>query len=996
MENQVILTGKTLTIEELQNIVYKNYKIIISDEALKNTENAYNDVINMINNDKVAYGVTTGFGSLSNVAISKDDCARLSRNIVRSHAIAVGEYLEDCYVKASIAVRINALIKGHSGVNPKTILILTELINKNIIPMVPRYGSLACSGDLCLLSHVMLVISKNVDEDDNDDGLVKYNNEIMSGSKAFELAGLEKVLLGPKEGLALTNGSTFTVGILALLFGEVEKLLKLSNICTAMALEAHCGVSDAFENIIHELRNNEGQKSVSKIIRKFIKNSKLVNSLNHIQDSYSLRCAPQVLGAVVNEMDLIKTSILNEINAVTDNPILVKKSDIDDNDKSGEKVFISGGNFHGELLGFQADKLKILLTELSSISERRLSRLLDGKLNRGLPDMLIKDAGLNSGYMITQYTSVSLVLRNIKLAFPSTVLSLPTCANQEDHNSNAYNAVLDLASSINILYDVFAFEIIANTRAIELREEMNIGDGNKYYYNEIYNLLEKTQKEHCIKNEYDRVKNKIITDEFYNFYDDFTEEKIIINKTNNLSTPSGMIDNDPEEMILRKKLYSIAREKFDKHGGKEIKTPVLERKDILTGKYGDNEKLIFELDDQGGAELCLRYDHTVPLARYVVSSNKLDGFNRYVIGEVYRRDNPSIQQGRLREFTQMDFDMVGNYDLMVADAECLTIMSEIYNDILYEFDENNNKIYQYKIKYNDRRIHDYLLKLNNIINTNDVDLNNKKINSFCSSIDKLDKEPWSNVKEELLRKGFNENAVNNIEEYVCLNGEPFDILNLLKSKFYPMNEEIENVLNEIELLFNYLESFGCLDKIIFDLSLARGLDYYTSTVFEAVCIDKSLGVGSIGGGGRYDNLIGSMFSKSQRKVPAVGMSVGVDRVLAILRHKENNKKINNVKFYITIIPSKNNEQLNKLLFKNILSISTTLRNNGFNTEIVKKKSLSIKEQIINCINNNIPYMFILGENEFSNNTIQLKKLETKEVINIDLNSIIEYLFNNNF
>lgn len=714
--------------------------------------------------------------------------------------------------------------------------------------------------------------------------------------------------------------------------------------------------------------------------------------------------------------------------------------------------FLSGGNFHGQIIGFQASKLKVMMSEYGSVSERRLSRLLDPTLSRGLPSMLVKNAGLNSGYMIAQYTSASLALKNVNLSNPSVVKSLPTCANQEDHNSNSWNEVLELDELLRNLECILVLELISNVRALELRcmnENMNLNtdlmaSSTRTYFNMLYKCLTPTMNDHFIGTEIDDCKRLIRDENFYVPIDNLINSTLktsdnsednknlssiqlhtkmgrnislgicesVKSETNKatLTTPSGMVDCKPEDMIVRNRLYDIATNVFKAHGAVQIKTPMFEKKEILTGKYGDAEKLIFELNDQGGAKLCVRYDNTVPLARYVNQYN-CKTLKRYVIADVCRRDNPSIAQGRLREFTQMDFDIVGNFDLMVADADGICSLCEIFDQILYSDTPEGAKEYNYVVKYNDRRIHDFLLKINGVDTSN-----SKMINSFWSSIDKLDKMEFNEVRDELILKGFDVNTINKIGEFVCMKGMPHEVLNFLRDKFNNMfqtqvinaQEDYEficDVLGQIELLFNYLKSYSCLDRISFDLSLARGLDYYTSSVIEAVCTDETLGVGSIAGGGRYDNLIGKMFG-SQNKVPAFGFAVGVDRVLAILKLKMgigSGVPISNTKCYITYIPkrdknntsnSDSNALFSQQMYLRVLECATRLRNNKINTDIVMKSSSSLKEQIKYCEDVGIPIMLIIGETEFNDNMIQVKVLGQNGMrINVSQNELVSSIQN---
>lgn len=316
------------------------------------------------------------------------------------------------------------------------------------------------------------------------------------------------------------------------------------------------------------------------------------------------------------------------------------------------------------------------------------------------------------------------------------------------------------------------------------------------------------------------------------------------------------------QMAVREKAFRIIRNVFKKHGASEIDTPVFELKETLTSKYGEDSKLIYDLEDQGGELLSLRYDLTVPFARYVAEKG-LSSIKRFHIAKVYRRDTPQMNKGRFREFYQCDFDIAGSYGLMIPDADLLSVII----DILRELDIGN-----FVIKLNNRKFLDAMIQL--------AGCEKRKFKAICSSIDKLDKETWDTVRDELINmKGLTEEMCNKLEVFVQYKGKPWDMLNKLKEdKVFEGHEDGMTCMKEMETLFTYLEAMGVLDFISFDFSLARGLDYYTGVIYEAVLTDTNR-VGSISGGGRYDGLIG-MFSG--KNIPSVGGSVGIERIFNIL------------------------------------------------------------------------------------------------------------------
>lgn len=330
----------------------------------------------------------------------------------------------------------------------------------------------------------------------------------------------------------------------------------------------------------------------------------------------------------------------------------------------------------------------------------------------------------------------------------------------------------------------------------------------------------------------------------------------------------GTRDYLPDQMMIRDQAFQIIRRVFKSHGAVEIDTPVFELKDTLTGKYGEDSKLIYDLADQGGELLALRYDLTVPFARFL-SLNAVGNIKRFHIGKVYRRDQPQLSKGRYREFYQCDFDIAGTYGRMVPDSECLCVASEILASL---------PIGDFGIKLNHRRLLDAILDLSGV----PAD----KFRIICSAVDKLDKEPWSEVKREMVEdKGLSPEVADKIGIFVVQKGEPWEMYNsLIANAVFGKHKGALDALEDLRILFEYLEAMGKLQYISFDLSLARGLDYYTGVIYEAVCMNGNTQVGSIGGGGRYDNLV-SMFQEAGKVTPCVGVSVGIERVFTLMEER---------------------------------------------------------------------------------------------------------------
>jgi histidine ammonia-lyase len=475
------ITGENLTIEDLTEVARSKIEIQISKSASEQIKASHEKLLLNVKTTKSLYGINTGYGTFADKRISLDESKKLNRNLIFSHAVGTGEPLPEEIVRAAMIVRINALAKGLSGVKLKIVSTLVEMLNKGVIPQISSKGSLGSSGDLCMLAQLGLVILRDELDAENDSGKALFEGGVISGKEAMLKAGIERIEFTHKDGLALINGATFSAAITALCIADAQALSKIASAAVALSLEAMCGRSDAFHGDIQKARNIQGQIETAADIRKIIKGSSFIDSLNQVQDAYSLRCSPQVHGAIKETEKFVRGIITNEINAATDNPLFV----------SGNKV-ISGGNFHGEPVGFAADFLSIAVTELGAISERRTFRLLDKNLNNGLPAMLVdssKSEGLNSGVMILQYTAAALALENQTLATPDSIKSLPTSANQEDHNANAYNAAINLWKIIRNTTKILAIEIYTASRGIDLRKKIDpegkMGVGTQ----EIYKLV---------------------------------------------------------------------------------------------------------------------------------------------------------------------------------------------------------------------------------------------------------------------------------------------------------------------------------------------------------------------------------------------------------------------------------------------------------------------------------------------------------------------------
>lgn len=448
------LTGNTLTINQIKEILYGNKKVSIAKESIDKV-NASREAVNKIlaRNESV-YGINTGFGKFSNVKIAEENVAQLQLNLIRSHACGVGEPFPSVVAKAMMVLRLNALVKGYSGVRIEVIDLLMTMINRNIIPVIPQQGSLGASGDLAPLAHLALVLigeGKVFDE----------SGRSVDAMELFKRHHIEPITLQAKEGLALINGTQTMTAMGVMNYIQAEQLALDSEWIASMTFEALEGVIDAFFKETHEVRGYPQQIAVAERMLYWLDGSKLTTRQGEkrVQDAYSLRCIPQVHGASWQVLDYVKEKLEIEMNAATDNPLI-----FDD----GETV-ISGGNFHGQPIAFAMDFLKVAVAELANISERRIERLVNTQLNEDLPAFLSPEPGLQSGAMIMQYVAASLVSENKTLAHPASVDSIPSSANQEDHVSMGTIGARHAATIIENSRKVTAIEAICAMQALEYK-----------------------------------------------------------------------------------------------------------------------------------------------------------------------------------------------------------------------------------------------------------------------------------------------------------------------------------------------------------------------------------------------------------------------------------------------------------------------------------------------------------------------------------------------
>lgn len=462
---EIELTGNEITLEQIMNVARQGANVSLSLLAEQKINRSRTVVDRLVEEGKVVYGVTTGFGMFSETFIQKEFTNALQENLIISHAVGAGKYFSEEVVRAAMLLRINNFTYGYSGIRLETVQTLVRMLNCGVTPLVPEKGSLGASGDLVPLAHMVLPLLGL--------GRAVYRGQEMAGAEAMRAAGIPTLQLTQKEGLALINGTQFMTAVGAVTVYDALALLKVADIAAAMSFEAQNGVIDALDVRMHAIRPHKGQQDSARIVKRLLEGSKNVTRQGElrVQDAYSLRCMPQVHGASKDAVNYVKDKVDIEINSVTDNPIVFA----DTNEA------ISGGNFHGQPMALSFDFLGIALSEIADIAERRIERMVNSSLS-GLPSFLVERGGVNSGFMIVQYTAAALVSENKVLAHPASVDSIPSSANQEDHVSMGTIAARKAREILENVRRVLAIELMCACQAIDLRGDKGMGIGTRAAY----------------------------------------------------------------------------------------------------------------------------------------------------------------------------------------------------------------------------------------------------------------------------------------------------------------------------------------------------------------------------------------------------------------------------------------------------------------------------------------------------------------------------------
>ncbi|MFB5088202.1 histidine ammonia-lyase [Psychrobacillus sp. PGGUH221] len=499
-EEVVELDGRTLDRHKIERVVYGDVKAIVPEADLIRVRASRERIEKQLRDGKVIYGVNTGFGKLSDIEIEKEDIAKLQLNLLRADAVGVGDPLPTPVVRAMMVLRANALAKGFSGIKEDTLLLLVNMINKGIHPIVPSKGSVGASGDLAPLAHVAIVLI--------GEGKAEYEGEILSGAEALKRAGLTPVSLEAKEGLALINGTQAMTGVGVVTLNEAERVGLAADMAACLTMEALQGIISAFDSELLAVRPHPELEFVASRMRNWLEGSKRITHQGEIrmQDAYSIRCIPQVHGASWQAFNYVEERLKIEINSATDNPIILENGEI-----------ISGGHFHGQPIALAMDFLKVGAAEWANISERRTERLVNPQLS-GLSPFLAMDPGLECGLMVPQYAAAALVSENKVLAHPASVDSIPTSANQEDHVSMGTIGSRQAREIVHNSARVIAIELICASQAIYLEKAENqLAPATKDYLEKVRAICPPLDSDRAISDQMEALAQYILREDVLKF-----------------------------------------------------------------------------------------------------------------------------------------------------------------------------------------------------------------------------------------------------------------------------------------------------------------------------------------------------------------------------------------------------------------------------------------------------------------------------------------------
>lgn len=498
---EILIKAGAMNERDIKKVLAGNNRLVLDDSCIPAIDAAAALVSQVVDEDKTVYGVNTGFGLLADRKIATEDLKQLQRNIVLSHACGTGKLLDDDITRLIVVLKINSLAQGYSGVRRILIDRMLQLMNAGVLPVIPSKGSVGASGDLVPLAHMAMMLI--------GEGKVKFQNAIIDAKLAHQKLSLQALELAPKEGLALLNGMQVSNSIALKAVFTTEKYFNTAMISGCLSVEAASASDKPFDERIHRVRGHQAQIDCAHEYLSLLDESEIRHShrdCSRVQDPYSLRCQPQVMGACLTQLRAAKAVLLTEANAVSDNPLVFARQ--------GE--IISGGNFHGEILAMAADNLSLAIAEIGGLAERRIALLIDKHLS-GLPAFLVKEGGLNSGFMLAHVTAAAHASDNKALSHPHSVDSLPTSANQEDHVSMATNASLRLSAMLDNTATILAIELLAACQGLEFHKPLKTSEKLQKAYDLLRRNVAPYDQDRYFSPDIEQIKQQVISGDFAEF-----------------------------------------------------------------------------------------------------------------------------------------------------------------------------------------------------------------------------------------------------------------------------------------------------------------------------------------------------------------------------------------------------------------------------------------------------------------------------------------------
>ncbi|EQC39052.1 hypothetical protein SDRG_03260 [Saprolegnia diclina VS20] len=910
MANKVTLSSKKLSLEELSSIAFCGAKVAIE--------------------------------AFVPVALSP---AVASKAVPLAVPVTAAASLPKGIARALLVARINYILKHSELRSPAALAIaefLATLLNDDHVPVLPVPTSASDAVDAAALVLLDVCAGRGSVYGTDGKAIIAISDVVASFPAS----------LAPIETATFAQGNATLEAIVAATVAGAKGLLPMADAVAALTCEVRHAQTAPFNvEFLDANRPHRGIITSATHLRVMLDGSKATNAATESQDPDAIRCIPQYHGPARDTIAQAAKAIEVELNSVDAN--------LYSTDRDGL------GAFHPELLKTSLSMAQVALQSLAQGATDRLSLLM----HTAIAPADFKDRSLLSTFEFLQST-IGVLEHELKVA-------LQAIADADAAKSSAKAKGPTLSAA--------AMQALAEAEAKEDAKIAAMPEAQRNKVLEKRRLkAEKAKEKQSKKAAKDELLWGAGTTELRAFLGEnatltpfdfrptslhfFLEEMFARLGAMNGSqrrkpkVAKGAQDFLPHQMQLREEIFHKIRAVFKRHAGVEIETPVFELKETLTGKYGEDSKLIYDLADQGGELLALRYDLTVPFARFMALHNP-GNIKRYAIARVYRRDNPQMARGRFREFYQCDFDIAGTYPLMLADAEVISIGIEV----LKEFPQLGS----FKIKLSHRKLLDAILSI--------CGVPEDKIRTTCSAIDKLDKESWETVRAEMVdEKDVAPEVADRIQGFVTQVGSPRAMhAKLVQEQRFGTNAPAAEAMKELALLFDYLDAMGVLDYVSFDLSLARGLDYYTGLIYEFVLTGSNAGqVGSIAAGGRYDNLVG-MFSATNAQIPCVGVSMGIERIFGMLqKHAEETNAAAKAPAQVLVA------QTSKDLLLTRLGVCKDLWQNNIAAEILPSENPKFVKQLQYALEAGIPYMVVLGEDELKTDCVNVKVLATKEELTV--------------